>query len=176
MLALQDIAKIGAASVSGLELPRGRPSAFSSEEEGQAVIELAFCLPLLLLVVTGILSFGLTFNSYIQLTEATSVGARLLAVSRNQTLDPCAYAAAAVFKAAPLLNQTSLRFFFVINGDSYSGSSCPSSSYTTGAAGSMQQPQGSAQLRVTYPCSLAVFGMNYAPSCSLTASSAESIQ
>ena len=57
-------------------------------QDGQAMVEMALVLPVLLLVVTGILTFGLAFNNYILLTEATSVGARTLAISRGGTTDP----------------------------------------------------------------------------------------
>ena len=52
------------------------------------MVEMALALPILLLVVTGILTFGLAFNNYLLLTEATSVGARTLAISRGATTDP----------------------------------------------------------------------------------------
>ena len=48
------------------------------------MVEMALVLPVLLLVVTGILTFGLAFNNYLLLTEATSVGARTLAISRGK--------------------------------------------------------------------------------------------
>ncbi len=67
-----------------------RPRAF--DENGQAMVEMALALPVLLLVLTGILTFGLAFNNYVLLTEATSIGARTLAISRGATTDPCATA------------------------------------------------------------------------------------
>jgi Flp pilus assembly protein TadG len=51
-------------------------------EEGQAVVEFAFVLPLLLALVIGIVQFGITFNNYLTITDATRVGARKAAVSR----------------------------------------------------------------------------------------------
>ena len=47
--------------------------------------------------------FGLAFDNYISLTDATGVGARQLAISRGQTLDPCQTVYTAVTGAAPLL-------------------------------------------------------------------------
>src|ERR1700755_2522690 len=79
-----------------------------SDEQGQAMVEIALVLPVLLLVVTGILTFGLAWNNYVTLTEATNVGARALAISRGATTDPCAVAANAVIAAAPLLNSSNL--------------------------------------------------------------------
>jgi Flp pilus assembly protein TadG len=51
-------------------------------ESGQGVVEFAFVLPLLLAVVLGICQFGIAFNNYLTLTDATRVGARKAAVSR----------------------------------------------------------------------------------------------
>ena len=144
-------------------------------EEGQAMVEMALALPVLLLVLTGILTFGLAFNNYVLLTEATSIGARTLAISRGATTDPCATASSAVIAAAPLLTPASLSFSFVLNGSSYTGTSCSSGSSTTGAAANLVQG-ANAIVTVTYPCSLAVYGANYAPHCSLQAQMTELIQ
>jgi len=48
-----------------------------STERGQAVIELALTLPLLLLVVFGIIDFGFMFQRYEAVTNAAREGARL---------------------------------------------------------------------------------------------------
>jgi Flp pilus assembly protein TadG len=53
---------------------RGRQRA---SESGQAVIELALTLPLLLLIVMGILDFGLMFQRYEVVTNAAREGARV---------------------------------------------------------------------------------------------------
>ena len=46
-------------------------------ESGNAVIELAFTLPLLLIVVMGIFDFGLMFQRYEVVTNAAREGARI---------------------------------------------------------------------------------------------------
>jgi Flp pilus assembly protein TadG len=144
-------------------------------DNGQAMVEMALALPLLLLVLTGILTFGLAFNNYVLLTEATSIGARTLAISRGATTDPCATASSAVIAAAPLLSSANLSFTFVLNGTTYTGTSCSSGSSTTGAAANLVQG-ANAIVTVTYPCSLAVYGANYAPHCSLQAQMTELVQ
>jgi Flp pilus assembly protein TadG len=147
----------------------------AAADEGGALVEMAVTLPVLLLIVTGIFTFGLALNNYLELTDAVGISARLLAISRGQTTDPCATTTAAFYKAAPYLKTTSLSFTFVLNGTSYTGASCSSSSTTTGAAGNLVQGQA-AQVTVTYPCNLAVYGKNYAPSCTLTAQTTELVQ
>jgi Flp pilus assembly protein TadG len=52
-------------------------TACRSTERGQAVIELALTLPLLLLVVFGIIDFGFMFQRYESVTNAAREGARL---------------------------------------------------------------------------------------------------
>jgi hypothetical protein len=151
-----------------------RPAAIDKQRP-LALAQRNLSFHLALLVVTGILTFGLAFNNYVMLTEATSVGARALAISRGQTTDPCATASSAVYAAAPLLASSKLSFTFVLNGTTYTGASCSSGSSTTGAAGNLVQGNN-AVLTVNYPCSLGVYGANYAPNCSLQAQMTELVQ
>jgi Flp pilus assembly protein TadG len=144
-------------------------------EAGSSLIEFALCLPPLLLLMTGICAFGITIGNYVTLTNAVSVAAMQLAISRSQTLDPCSTAASAVYTAAPNLKQSSLTFSYVLNATAYSGTTCSSSSYTTGAAGNLTQGK-TAQITVTYPCNLRVYNQNSFPSCLLTAKTAELVQ
>ena len=55
----------------------------SRHEGGQAVVELALVLPIMLMLLLGIVQFGTVFRDYIALTDATRVGARQAAVSRS---------------------------------------------------------------------------------------------
>ncbi len=145
------------------------------DNEGSALVEFAVVLPVLLLVLTGIFTFGVAMNNYNELTEAVNTGARQLAISRGQTTDPCATTVAAVYAAAPTLNQSKLAFSFALDGTAYSGTSCSSSSTTTGAAGNLVEGQA-AEVSVTYPCNLAIYGINLAPSCTLQAQTTELVQ
>jgi Flp pilus assembly protein TadG len=139
------------------------------------MVEFALCLPPLLLIITGIFTFGIALNNYLVLTNATSVAARQLSISRLQTTDPCALTAAAVYAAAPNLKQSSLSFVIVLNGTSYANTTCSSGSTTSGAAGNLVQGK-SAQVIVSYPCTMVVYLHNYAPSCSLQASLTEAVE
>lgn len=51
-------------------------------ESGQAMVEFAIVAPILLVVVFGIIQFGITFNHYLTLTDAVRAGSRQGAVSR----------------------------------------------------------------------------------------------
>jgi len=55
----------------------------TTTDEGQAVVEFAVILPVLLLVLFAILQFGVLFNNYIQVTAAAREGARKAATSRS---------------------------------------------------------------------------------------------
>jgi Flp pilus assembly protein TadG len=144
----------------------------SGREDGQALMEFAFCLPVLLLVVFAIFTFGIVLNNYLVLTNAVTIGAQQLALERGQSTDPCADTVTAMNTAAPNLKLTqtqNVTFNFVLNGTSYPGTSC-----TGGPANLIQG--ASAQVTVTYPCNLTVEGTNYAPNCKLTASTTEFVQ
>jgi Flp pilus assembly protein TadG len=69
-------------------------------DRGQTMVEFALVVPVLLLVVFGIIQFGMLYNDYITLTDATRVGARKGAVSRTAA-NPAALAEAATRAAAP---------------------------------------------------------------------------
>ena len=141
----------------------------SHPEDGQSLIEFALCLPVLLLIVFGITMFGIAFGNYLLLTDSTNVGARLLAVSRGQTTDPCSTVSSAIIAAAPNLLRTNLSFTYSLNGVAYSGTTC-----TAGASNMIQG--ATARVTATYPCSLVSYKYNYSTSCTLSASTAELIQ
>jgi len=167
-------------------------------EQGQALLEFALISLVLFLILIGIIQFGFVLNNYLALTSATAIGAQQVSESRGQTLDPCNVVDQAVIAQTPFnvtANQSGLQFSMVINppsGDnvpnptttggsnaSYTGSgssfSCSSGLTTTGPPANLL-PNGTLTVTVTYPCSLVVYGINFAPSCLLTAQTLEVIQ
>lgn len=142
-------------------------------EEGQTIVEFAFGIPVLLLVVTAIFSFGYALNNYLQLNDAVGAGALALAESRGST-DPCNQASSAAFVGAPFLLQSSLTFtyqFYDSTGKSTggaAGTSCPS------AAGYLVAG-GTAQITMTYPATIAIYGANIFQG-TMTAQTTETIQ
>jgi len=52
-------------------------------EQGQAMTEFALVLPVLALILFAVIQFGIVFNNYVTLTDATRAGARKAAVSRD---------------------------------------------------------------------------------------------
>ncbi|MGD1028398.1 TadE/TadG family type IV pilus assembly protein [Candidatus Binatus soli] len=143
-------------------------------ERGQALVEFAYVLPLVLLVLVGTVTFGLAFNNYIALTYATTAGAQQLSISRGQTSDPCNTTVTAVEQAAPYLTPSNFTFKVALGSgnpftatSTYTGTSCTSAT--------LVQAQ-TAQVTVTYPCNLKILVFNPAPSCTLTAQTAVAIQ
>jgi Flp pilus assembly protein TadG len=76
-------------------------------EQGQTMTEFALVLPVLALILFAVIQFGIVFNNYVTLTDATRAGARKAAVSR-QSSDPVGAAVAAVRASARDLNQSDL--------------------------------------------------------------------
>lgn len=89
------------------------------EERGQAMVEFAVILPIFVVLVFGIIQFGIVFNNYVTLTDATRAGARAGAVARNDA-DPTGTATTAVNNSATDLNQSNLHVY--VNSTWQSGS------------------------------------------------------
>lgn len=51
-----------------------------ARKKGQSIVETALVLPVILLILTGIIDFGLMFNSYLIIANASREGARCAAV------------------------------------------------------------------------------------------------
>jgi Flp pilus assembly protein TadG len=151
-------------------------------QEGQALVETALVVPIIITLVFGILIFGIFTMQIMSLTEGVSSAGRVLAVSAGQTLDPCALAATTLQKAAPVLSTSSLSYSVALtpqggSTQTYPGASCSSTSTTTGAPGNLVSG-GTVQITATYSnCSLQFYGKNFLPrGCSITSTITETIQ
>jgi Flp pilus assembly protein TadG len=105
-------------------------------EQGQTMTEFALVLPVLALLLFAVIQFGIVFNNYVTLTDATRAGARKAAVSR-QTSDPVGVTVAAVRSSGKDLKQSDL-----------------SVSVT-----STWQPTADVSVTATYPYSISLLGM-----------------
>jgi Flp pilus assembly protein TadG len=147
-----------------------------SGERGGAIIELALTMPMLLVLVTAIYSFGVYFNTLMQLTDGVNIAGQQLAVERSNTLDPCNLAYTTLRNAAPYLNANNLSMFFILDGTRYPTSgtftsgtvSCSSTSTSTGAPANLVQGQP-ITIFAFYPCSLALAGISLVPNCTMNA-------
>ncbi len=76
-------------------------------ERGQTMTELALVLPILLVLLFGIIQFGVIFNNYVTLTDAVRSGARKAVVSRLSS-NPSQVCTDQVRAASSQLNQSDL--------------------------------------------------------------------
>lgn len=86
-------------------LPRHR--AVLRDASGQAMVEFALVLPLLVVLMVAAIQFGIVFKDWISVTDTARVAARAAVVSRfSAQPDPCAAAQAAVAAAGGGLTLT----------------------------------------------------------------------
>lgn len=76
-------------------------------ERGQSLVEFALALPILVLLLFAVIQFGVAFNNYVTLTDATRAGARKAAVGR-QLSNPQSTTITAVRSSATNLKQGDL--------------------------------------------------------------------
>jgi Flp pilus assembly protein TadG len=105
-------------------------------EQGQALTEFALAFPLLALVLFAVIQFGIAFNNYVTLTDATRAGARKAAVARQQS-NPTSVCVSAIRSSASDLNQSNL------------APSCTST----------WQPGADVTVTATYPYSISLLGL-----------------
>lgn len=158
-------------------------------ERGQSLVEFALCLPPLFIIVTGVVALGIAFINYNQLSNAANNAATQLSLSRagvpntgttsSPIYDPCAFVVSQVEASATNLKPASLTFSTVINGTTYPGTSCSSTSLSAGAQGVLSTAfMHPVTVTVTYPCDLTAkfYGTNAYLNCTLTASMTEVVQ
>ena len=158
-------------------------------ERGQSLIEFALCLPPLFLLTTCFVALGLAFINYSQMCNAANSAATQLSLNRSGVpntgtvsspiYDPCALVVTQVEAAAPSLKPANLTFKTVINGTTYSGTTCATNSLTTGASNVLGHAfMDPVTVVITYPCELMTkfYGTGNYFNCTLTASMTEVVQ
>ena len=122
-------------------------------EHGNAIVETALALPMIVLIITAIWQVGLLLTQANSLTQAATAGAQVLQSDRlSATGDPCADVFAAVKGAAPTLTSSKISLTLTLNNNTpISNTSCPGKQ-TQLAQG------GPVTLEVTYPYSFSVLG------------------
>ena len=113
-----------------------RPKIDVRSEHGQALTEFALALPLLALLLFAVIQFGIAFNNYETLTDATRAGARKAAVSGHDT-NPSGTCVTAIRNSAKDMNQSDLQ------------PSCTSS----------WQPGADVTVKATYPYKISLLGL-----------------
>jgi Flp pilus assembly protein TadG len=155
-------------------------------ERGSAVVEMALVMPIMLMMLTGIFSFSVALYQKLQLAEAISNAARVMAAERGDT-DPCATTASAIYAAAPSLSKSNLTLTFTLGGTNTSGTITGGTAYggTKGTAPSCtaagnggvaaMQSGWPVQVQAIYPCTLSIYAFQTS-SCSLGSLNSEVAQ
>jgi Flp pilus assembly protein TadG len=167
-----------------------RALGLARRQQGGALIEFALLLPLLMLILLGIISFGIAFNNQITLTNAVNDAAQAVMAAPGVISDPCQSANNALAVAAANLNNSAIYgtnpLSFTVSA--YTNVTTPNttSSYkvvfpsTSGALCPSEEAfitEGQqVAVTATYGCKLNFFGYNFAPNCVLTAQAAEAVQ
>jgi Flp pilus assembly protein TadG len=129
-------------------------------EQGSALVEFALILPMLLMLTTGLLVFGVAMNNYLQLTHAVNMAARTVSLDGHEasaapssypTSDPCSVASTAVMNAVPGLQSANMTFSYNFNGIPASSTSCAD------AAGNLVS-HTNVTVTATYPLNLSIYG------------------
>jgi Flp pilus assembly protein TadG len=115
---------------------RSRRKIEIGSERGQSLTEFALALPILALLLFAVIQFGIVFNNYVTLTDATRAGARKGAVARRLP-NPQSATIAAVRNSATDLNQGALNVTVT----------------------STWQPAADVRVTATYPYSISLLGM-----------------
>lgn len=160
-------------------------------EEGSTIAEMAMVLPIMLVVLTGVFSFGVALNQYLVLTNAVNNGARAFAMSApsqdgNPSIvsgsDACKYAATTIQNSASTLDASNLSY--TITYYSYKGNPGGTATTTTYTGTGSSAPSCSSlnmwqldavTIKASYPVTPVLFGWTNR-TLSLTATSTEMVQ
>jgi Flp pilus assembly protein TadG len=155
------------------------------------MLEFALVLVVLALLALGIITFGIAFNNQITLTNAANNAAQALMSSRGAVnADPCAAANTALAQAGASLNNVNIYgsnpLSFSISA--YTDTNTPN---TTGPYNVVFSTTGGPSCKAeatdlttgqevvvtaTYGCKLQFLGINFAPTCKLSAQAAEAVE
>jgi Flp pilus assembly protein TadG len=140
----------------------------AGDAEGGALLETAVALPVFLMLLTGIFSFGAAYSNKMALANGVGVAWQRLQQLRTTTTDPCKDTLAALAAAAPGLDPTKLQLSLTL-----AGVSNPYTTSTCSGAQSYLTTGSTFTVKATYPCHLSVLGYSYGSSCQLAAAVSE---
>jgi Flp pilus assembly protein TadG len=144
-----------------------RLSAFlHTGDKGQALVETALVVPLLVMMLTGIFSVGMAMWNEVTLATGVGTAAQYLGIEGNATgtqmtslADPCQGAFSQLVGAATSLNPANITMQYTLNGANigpFTGTAANTcvSQATAFAAG------GNVTVVASYPCPIGVLGMS----------------
>jgi Flp pilus assembly protein TadG len=138
-------------------------------EDGAVIVEFALLAPVLLLLLLGIAQFGLTLNQYIMLWNGVGLGAMQFAISGGASSTPYTSTVNLIQQSAPTLNTADLKITTTVDGTACTSDAACQAALQTNAG-------NPAEVSATYPCNLTIMGIDFFPSCTLTAEIIELVQ
>lgn len=155
-----------------------------AKEDGSQLVEMAVVAPILLVILTGMASFGLALYSQQQLGLAAANAVQAIATGTSLITDPCATAATDVAASLPQWNAANISYVLTI----YTKSTTSVTASGTGSSFSCKSDAADlttfqpVTLKVTYPYSWfpiftwAKYGSTFVPSGSLSTTQAAMAQ
>jgi Flp pilus assembly protein TadG len=146
----------------------GTPINGLRDDAGAAAVEFGLIAPLLVMLLLGIMEFGLVLNNYVELTNAARAAGRQLAISRTSTT-PWTNATNAFYASTPNMTTANITITLSVNGVA-----CNSDSTCATALATAQGDPS--ELIATYPCNLDILNVNFVPGCTLSAQTTEQVE
>jgi Flp pilus assembly protein TadG len=131
-------------------------------DDGNPLVEMALVVPVLMTVMTGLITFAMAFADQVTLTQAVGSAGQYLAQIRTSTTDPCADTYTALKNAAPGLNPAAITMTVTMNGTAHTANSC-SGSQTQLIQG------GPVTVYASVPCNLEIYKLSFTTACTLAA-------
>lgn len=150
-------------------MPRRALRAVFGDRAGVAMIEFALTLPLVTFAIFGICAFGTALSNYVDLAEGVRATGRVLA--QASAYPSAAYNNGKTYFAASTANltQANLTLTVAVNGTTC-GSATACDNALAAATG------GPVTVTGTYTVCIVVMGVNFFPSCSLTATTTQMVE
>jgi Flp pilus assembly protein TadG len=161
-------------------IERRLPAINRRGESGAVIVEFALLMPVLLLILVGVIVFGLALNQYIMLWNGVGVAAEQFAITAVASSQPATDAVTAIVNSAPTLTKADINVTLTVGTNSACFSGAANASTTAGdtaCSSQFQANQGNpAVVAATYPCTLTVMQYDFWPDCKLSAQVTELVQ
>jgi Flp pilus assembly protein TadG len=168
----------GRAPAGTIPLSHGWGRRLWRDRRGSVIVEFAILAPLLLLLLFGVMIFGVTLNQYATLWNAVGASAFQFAIAGSSSSQPVTLAWNALAGAAPVPTFTNgascssgLCLSLYVNGNACATDiNSLSAAEAADAAGDCTLTKNVPAAAVaTYPCTLQVLQFNFYPNCQLQA-------
>ena len=161
--------------------PNGQaPRRLLFSHEGQSLVEFGLMAPVMVGLLTALLSLGLCMGNYIALNNAEAEALKIISASStnsNVTADPCKAVSDAVLGDTGSLISSDIQLTLAFNSSNVLNPAAPGPLFTCAKypVPASTNPPTLATITLAYPCNIAVYGFNFARSCLLKTSNSVTI-